>query len=57
MFDSEYLGVEVGDPLLAFLGHPQITESVLDTRAYHVPVEFRIVAAHIPGVFVAYFFI
>jgi hypothetical protein len=50
---AEHVGLKVGDPLLAVLGHPQVAQRVLHVGAHDVPIELVIVGPQVTGTFVS----
>ena len=49
MLDGEDLGIQAGDSLLAFLGHAQIAQTVLNIAADHIPEKGGIILAEVVG--------
>ena len=43
MFRREYICIEVGNPLLAFLGDSQVAQSISDIRLHDLPIKMRII--------------
>jgi len=55
MLHREDIGVEIGYPLLAFLGDPQITQCIPDVWPDLLPEEIRIVVSQIRNALVPQF--
>ena len=56
MLHREDVGIEISNPLFAFLGDPQIAQRISDVRPHLLPEEIGIIVSQISDALVSQFF-